>query len=350
MPSQNAHGILGKMEFVKNLLIPHHQNKYRPHLIRRHGLFTALLLIIAVQIVSSLQINAHTRVLGYATNVSISGLLSRTNAERSAAGKSALKINTKLNAAAQAKANDMIANDYWAHTSPTGVTPWYWFDWAGYEYLVAGENLAYGFETSDGVIAGWMNSPSHRDNLLNSVFEDVGFGIANGENYQGGHNTVVVAEYGDPATIAEAPPPPSASSQTPSSAPPTTTSTPAPQPTPTPVTQSEQPKTEAETSTPTEQQAADAQKLEVQTTIVPQNAKRISNMEALLSGKAGWALYTTAAITLLIGFVYAYRHVLFIHRVIIGGEHYMLSHPMLEAGIIYALIWILLSGTFGSVL
>jgi len=337
------------MEFVKNLLIPHHQNKYRPHLIRRHGLLTALLLIIAVQIVSSLQINAHTRVLGYATNVSISGLLSGTNAERSAAGKSALKINSKLNSAAQAKANDLIANDYWAHTSPTGVTPWHWFDWAGYEYLVAGENLAYGFETSDGVIAGWMNSPSHRDNLLNSVFEDVGFGIANGANYQGGHNTVVVAEYGDPATIAETPPPPTASSQTPASTPPPATPAPAPEPTTTPVAQSE-PKIEAESSTPAESQPPDTQKLEVQTTIAPQNAKRISNMEALLSGKASWALYTTATIALLLGFVYAYRHVLFIHRVIIGGEHYALSHPMLEAGIIYALIWLLLSGTFGSVL
>src|SRR5690606_15094544 len=99
------------MHFIKQTLIPHHHNSYRPHLIRRHGLAFALMVILGVQVISGIQ-NHQVRgsVLGYATNVSISGLLSATNSERSAAGKSSLKLNSKLNAAAQGKANHMISN------------------------------------------------------------------------------------------------------------------------------------------------------------------------------------------------------------------------------------------------
>lgn len=196
------------MHLLKQTLLAHQSNNYRPHLIRRHGLAFALMLVVGIQVVSTLQIDARPRVLGYATNVSVSGLLSATNAERAAAGKSALGLSGKLNTAAQGKANHMIANNYWAHTSPDGVSPWYWFGYAGYDYLTAGENLAYGFNTSDGVVNGWMNSSSHRANMLNGAYEQVGFGIANGSNYQGGANTVVVAHYGDPAVLAEEDPAP----------------------------------------------------------------------------------------------------------------------------------------------
>ncbi|HEX9679744.1 MAG TPA: hypothetical protein VGA08_03945, partial [Candidatus Saccharimonadales bacterium] len=67
------------MHFVKQVLIPHRHNSYRPHLIRRHGLAFALLLIIASQIGQALQTDAQPHVLGYASNITISGLLSSTN-------------------------------------------------------------------------------------------------------------------------------------------------------------------------------------------------------------------------------------------------------------------------------
>jgi hypothetical protein len=236
----------------------------------------------------------------------------------------------------------MIAGNYWAHTSPDGVTPWYWFDYAGYDYLTAGENLAYGFDSSNGVVTGWMNSPSHRDNMLNGKFEQVGFGIANGSNYQGGPNTVVVAMYGDPAVLAETSPPPPASTQ--SSAP-----APKPQPKPEPVAAAE-PKEEAPTAK--EEEAADEpiETANQPVEVAPNESRRISNLEALLSGQAGWALYTAALAALSIGFVYLYRHVLFVHNAITNGEKYLVSHPMLEASIVYALIWLLLSASFGNIL
>jgi len=138
-------------------------------------------------------------VLAYATNTSTSGLLSATNAQRSANGVAALSLNAKLNSAAQAKANDMVARDYWSHQTPDGQEPWVFFNNAGYDYLAAGENLAYGFSSSSTTIDGWMGSPPHKANLLSTTFLEVGFGIANSPNFVGkGPQTVVVAEYGKP--------------------------------------------------------------------------------------------------------------------------------------------------------
>src|SRR6266496_4734286 len=92
----------------------------------------------------------------------------------------------------------MIAKNYWNHIAPDGTTPWHYFEQVGYSYSQAGENLAYGFSTSDQVVTAWMNSEEHRDNVLGG-YTDVGFGFANGEHYQNGNNTVVVAFYGLPS-------------------------------------------------------------------------------------------------------------------------------------------------------
>lgn len=172
-------------------------------LIKRLKYFPAVIITLAA---SFLWVQPHTPfmgntrdVLAYATNVSIAGLLSATNAQRSANGVSSLTENSKLNAAAQAKANDMVTRDYWSHQTPDGKQPWVFITNAGYQYLSAGENLAYGFMTSSGTVTGWMNSPPHKANLLSVNFTEVGFGIANSPNYVGnGPQTVVVAMYGKP--------------------------------------------------------------------------------------------------------------------------------------------------------
>jgi len=174
-------------------------------------------------------------VLAYATGISVSDLLASTNQVRAANGLGPLTLNAKLNSGAQAKANDMIAKNYWAHNAPDGTQPWAFFISAGYTYTSAGENLAYGFDTSGQVVNGWMNSPEHRANVLGN-YADVGFGFASGPNYQGGPNTVVVGFYGVPHITA----PPAASAtvkQPPAPVQKPATPTPAqttPQPAPTP--------------------------------------------------------------------------------------------------------------------
>lgn len=181
-------------------------------------------------------------VLAYATtSITPVDLLNQTNQERAAGGLPPLQLNAKLNQSAQLKANNMFAEDYWAHVSPSGIQPWYWFGQAGYGYQYAGENLAKDFDTTAGAIAGWMNSPGHRANIMNTNYVDVGFAVMNG-TLVGGQTTLIVAHYGalPNAQPAPAPAPAPVQAATPAvrsaatPVPATPTPTPAATPTPTP--------------------------------------------------------------------------------------------------------------------
>ncbi len=193
------------MKQSQKLNNPHHQKRYGHHQKRsKHFAHVYLPYLPAVAILFlSIFVSGYRPpqrgTLAYATNLSISGLLNSTNKQRGDNGQRGLTINEKLNQAAQAKANDMTKRNYWSHNTPDGQEPWKFVKEAGYSYLKAGENLAYGFSDNDTTINGWMNSPSHRENLLDRDYEEVGFGFANSSSYnKAGQETVVVALYGDP--------------------------------------------------------------------------------------------------------------------------------------------------------
>ena len=144
-------------------------------------------------------------VLGYATDIRVDALLASTNAKRISLGLNPLKLNATLSQAAAAKATDMFANDYWAHNSPQGKTPWSFIVNSGYKYTIAGENLAKNFSTSGGVVDAWMASPTHKDNIVKPGYQDIGFAIVNGV-LNGEETTLVVQMFGaGEASIAEVP-------------------------------------------------------------------------------------------------------------------------------------------------
>jgi hypothetical protein len=122
-----------------------------------------------------------------------------TNDERADEAKPALRRNTTLDAAAQMKANDMAKRGYFSHYAPDGTSPWYWFDQAGYKYAHAGENLAVHFTDSSEVVEAWMNSPKHRENIVNGKFTEIGVGTAKGK-YEGYNTVFVVQLFGTPTT------------------------------------------------------------------------------------------------------------------------------------------------------
>jgi hypothetical protein len=100
-----------------------------------------------------------------------------------------------LSAAALAKANNMFEMQYWDHFGPNGETPWQFISAAGYTYYYAGENLAKGFTTSEGVHQAWMASPSHRENILSPNYKDIGVAILSG-TLNGKNVTLVVQMFG----------------------------------------------------------------------------------------------------------------------------------------------------------
>ncbi len=107
-------------------------------------------------------------------------IIEKTNEERNNNGLPTLKENEELNQAAFLKAQDMLGNDYFAHTSPAGVEPWFWFAKADYEYRYAGENLAMDFSSASSVHNAWMKSPTHKENILSTDYEEIGVAVLTG--------------------------------------------------------------------------------------------------------------------------------------------------------------------------
>lgn len=144
------------------------------------------------------------RVLAYASSRDINGLLFSTNYQRQSNSQPDLTLNDQLTKAAQAKANDMVARNYWSHYTPDGEAPWIFVTGTGYSYQKLGENLATGFTDEQSVVKAWMASLPHRENLLDPNYTQVGFGFADAPDYRaagGGPMTVVVAYYGLPKGV-----------------------------------------------------------------------------------------------------------------------------------------------------
>jgi uncharacterized protein YkwD len=186
---------------AKKVFIPHKANAFRPHLIRLPALGALLVVAVLAQLVYSFTTTGQFSVLSKISDINTIELLSGTNTERQQAGLASLSLNDQLSQAAFLKAQDMFAHNYWAHTSPNGVEPWQWFADVNYNYSYAGENLAKNYPTARATVEAWMNSPSHRENILNGNYVDVGFAVVDG-TLEGQQTTLVVALYGSPVTVA----------------------------------------------------------------------------------------------------------------------------------------------------
>lgn len=123
------------------------------------------------------------------------------NQAREEAGLSRLSTNPALTRAAELKAADMAGQHYFAHTSPAGISPWHWFDEAGYTYRYAGENLAIHFTRAEDQQQAWMKSEKHRANILNPKYQETGVAVAVYEE-DGRQSLVTVQLFG---TLMDAP-------------------------------------------------------------------------------------------------------------------------------------------------
>lgn len=270
----------------------HHHNK---HYLKHYWPYLPMLMVIAVGIfINSLWTNPG--VLGISTNYSTTALLAATNANRLGNNQAELTMNPELTSAAQAKAEDMVSRDYWSHIAPDGKTPWAFINDSGYKYKSAGENLAFGFNSSEQTVAGWMNSPSHRENMLKPNYREVGFGIAYSQNFQNkGPETIVVAEYGEPVLAAS-----------------------------TPV--SYMPTTNLQNSNT------------ATNTTNPDQAQPVSRAAILTNGKAQWS---TIAISAVIGAGLMYLVLKFglkIRKLILEGEDFIIEHPILDITIVTLIV------------
>ncbi|MFC0523572.1 CAP domain-containing protein [Pontibacillus salicampi] len=105
-----------------------------------------------------------------------------TNEERKAQGLEPLQIDKELSNVAEKKSEDMAANNYFSHNSPTYGSPFDMMDQFGVDYRTAGENIAKGQRTPQEVVDGWMNSEGHRKNIMNESFTHIGVGYVEDGN------------------------------------------------------------------------------------------------------------------------------------------------------------------------
>jgi preprotein translocase subunit SecF len=183
---------------ISDHLLPHHRNHYLPFLFTRRLTGLMSMLLVSVKIFSLSLLSFAPAGLAVSSAITPPNVIALTNASRHAFNLPALIEESRLTKAAQAKADHMAKAGYFAHNSPDGKTPWDFILGQGYEYLAAGENLAINFSQVESLEDAWMNSASHRANILNQTYEEIGIGIAQG-SFQGKAATFVVQMLGTQA-------------------------------------------------------------------------------------------------------------------------------------------------------
>jgi hypothetical protein len=191
--------LLDITKFCKDFFIPCAENNFRPKSLENRSFFVFVVIIIAIKL---LGVVSYFEYLGadIYNQIAKVDIYSLTNQIRQENGIGILNTKPQLELSAQLKLNDMIQSNYFAHESPSGYNPWHWFDKAKYNYLIAGENLAMNFISSKEVINAWLNSETHKKNLLYKDFTDIGVAVATGKiNNQ--ETIVVVQHFAKPVIV-----------------------------------------------------------------------------------------------------------------------------------------------------
>jgi uncharacterized protein YkwD len=105
----------------------------------------------------------------------------------------AVAWNCQLENAAYGHSASMAENNYFSHTGQDGSSPGDRISAAGYDWRTYGENIAAGYRDAETVMDGWLTSAGHCANIMNSSFEDIGVGVANGNGSYGIYWTQVFA-------------------------------------------------------------------------------------------------------------------------------------------------------------
>lgn len=184
---------------IKKYFIPHKENDHKPHAVRGRMMLYALMVVLLVEAVFLFQNFVVAPRTNFLAAILPDVLVDLTNEERQVGGLAQLAPNPLLEEAAAGKAKDMAEKGYFAHVSPDNQSPWYWLQEAGYDFSYAGENLAVNFVDSKDVTSAWMNSPTHRANILKKEYTDIGIAAARG-TYRGRETIFIVQLFGRPSS------------------------------------------------------------------------------------------------------------------------------------------------------
>jgi len=178
---------------IKNWFWPSEENNFHPGILSDRAISIFILLFLLIKVVFSFNLIL-VRQSSLFADISAQEIFKLTNEIRQQYGLSPVIENSLLNQAAKYKAEDMLQNSYFSHYSPAGISPWHWIEKADYDYYYAGENLAMNFLDSEEVVRGWFNSPSHKENLLNANYQEMGIAVISGDFNKEGINRILVVQ------------------------------------------------------------------------------------------------------------------------------------------------------------
>lgn len=185
---------------IEKWFFPCRENNYQPPFLESNFLFYCFLFLLILRLAVLPFYLYFPKSVFYAQILAVD-LIALANKERSSLGLPLLKESEKLREAARLKAEDMLAKDYFAHKNPEGYLTQDWIKSAGYNFENLGENLAIGFSDSLDVHSAWMDSASHKGNILNTQFRNIGVYVLEG-NFQDSKTAVVVQFFASPSVVA----------------------------------------------------------------------------------------------------------------------------------------------------
>ncbi len=142
--------------------------------------------------------STNTPVVKKDTKISVDGVIYYTNVERKKVGLPELVKSTKLNKSASLKTDDMFTGQYFEHVSPDGKTAADLVRAVSYKFQIVGENLALGiFDTDKSLVKAWMDSPTHKENILNPKYTEIGVAVGIGD-YKGQRQWMAVQHFAKP--------------------------------------------------------------------------------------------------------------------------------------------------------
>ena len=187
------------LRHLHNFFIPHAGNDHRPHALRPRALKWYVALLVGVKVIAVTLLFS-----SYPDFARLSGdiaeeVVRMVNASRAQLALSPLILDPALTRAAELKAQDMLGRGYFEHVSPDGKMPWEWITTQSYRFQSMGENLAMDFTTGESAHLALMRSDTHRTNILEKRYQNIGIGVATG-NFAGRETNILVEFFAAPST------------------------------------------------------------------------------------------------------------------------------------------------------
>ena len=183
------------LRFAKDHFVPHPGNGHHPHLLHHRNLFSMSAMLVMMKAATVIAPILLPGASIQASVITPQNIVMLTNTTRNEIRIPQLVEDSVLDQAAQQKADDMAANNYFSHESPSGKTAMDLILAQGYPARLAAENLAVRYNEAENVQTGWLLSRTHRENIVNPEYQDIGVGVSKGP-YKGNAAIFVVQLFG----------------------------------------------------------------------------------------------------------------------------------------------------------